>query len=75
MACFKTSCLSRVRKLEMIAFKCTELPGKEGAATGDALWQGETSHLAHACPSPASVPQCCTVDLLPVNELQRVECL
>lgn len=36
--------------LEMIAFKCTDLPGKEGAVIGDALWQGEMSNLIHAYP-------------------------
>ena len=51
MACFQKSCLSRVRKLEMIAFKCTDLPGKEGAAIRDAVCKGEVSDLIYACPS------------------------
>lgn len=50
MACCEKSCLSRVKTLEMIAFKCTDLPGKEGAVIGDALWQGEMSNLIHAYP-------------------------
>ena len=51
MACFQKSCLSPVRKLEMIAFKCTDLPGKEGAVIRDAVWKGEVSDLISACPS------------------------
>lgn len=44
------SCLSRVKKLEMIAFKCTDLQSKESAMIGDGFWQGEMSNPARACP-------------------------
>lgn len=54
MACFKKSRLGRFKKLEMMAFECTDLQRKGDAVIGADVWQEKCpiqSTLVHPCVS------------------------
>lgn len=50
MTCFKKSYLSRAKKLERAAFRCSDLQRKESAVIGGDRRRGEMSDATHACP-------------------------